>query len=84
MEHLQTAPEQIGIISIVQLDRIFLKELNLELSKEKNGEDESENITFDNSELYAFELIDTTTNKKAIFNSSKNISLFLTSQRRVR
>ena len=79
-----TTTERKGTNSIVQRARISLKDLNLELTKERNEEDEDDNITFDNSELNAFKLIDTETNKEVIFSSSRNISLFLTSQRRTR
>ena len=79
-----TTTERKGTNSIVQRARKSLKTLNLELTNECNDDDEFINSTLDNSELNAFKLIDTETNKDVIFQSSKNISLFLTNQRRSR
>ena len=79
-----TTTERKGTNSIVQRARKSLKTLNLELTNECNDNDEFNNSTLDNSELNTFKLMDTETNKDVIFQSSKNISLFLTNQRRSR
>ncbi|WP_334097073.1 reverse transcriptase domain-containing protein, partial [Helicobacter typhlonius] len=79
-----TTTERKGTNSIVQRARKSLKTLNLELTNECNDDDEFNDSTLDNSELNAFKLMDTETNKDVIFQSSKNISLFLTNQRRSR